>query len=78
MLGRIMRRGGKRSSRVPIPGENTATVIAAIPNALEIASLCQPKALANGSINKLKVYGMIAAKLTMTPTNAARQTPQPG
>lgn len=69
---------GKRSSSVPMPGENTATVIAAMPNAFEIASRCHPKAFDSGSRNKLNVYGIMAAKLTMTPTNAAKQTPHPG
>ena len=61
-----------------MPGEKTATVIAAMPKALEMASLCQPKDLDSGSRKRLNVYGMIAAKLTMTPTKAARHTPQPG
>lgn len=53
--GRMIRRGGKRSSSIPMPGENTATVIAAMPNALGIASLCQPKALDSGARNRLNV-----------------------
>ena len=61
-----------------MPGENKATVMAAMPNALDIASRCQPKALDRGSRKRLKVYGMMAAKLTITPTKAAAQTPQPG
>src|SRR5579885_454684 len=77
-LGMMMRRGGNRSSSVPIPGETIATVIAAMPNAFEIASRRQPKEDDRGSINRLNVYGMMAAKLTMTPMNAAAHTLQPG
>jgi hypothetical protein len=43
-------------------GEKTATVIAAIPNALEMASRRQPKALDSGSRNRLNVFGMMAGK----------------
>ena len=33
----------------------------------EIASRCQPKAACSGFKNRLKVYGTIGAKLTITP-----------
>ena len=60
-----------------MPGEKTATVIAAIPKVLEMASRFQPNAAWRGAIKRLKVNGTIAAKLNITPKNAARTTAQP-
>src|SRR5271163_1337093 len=77
MHGRIILRGGNRSSSVPIVGEHAATVSAAIANACDIASRLHPKAPCSGPRNRLKVNGTIAAKLTMTPTNAASVTLHP-
>jgi len=62
---------------MPMPGEKTATVIAAIPKVLEIASRLQPNAAWRGAIKRLKVNGTIAAKLNITPKNAASTTAQP-
>ena len=42
--GRMMRRGGKRSSSMPMPGEKSATVMAAIAKAFDIGSRCHPNA----------------------------------
>jgi hypothetical protein len=78
MLGRMIRLAGKRSSNEPIPGETAATVSAAIANACEIASRFHPNALSSGSRKRLKVKGTMAAKLTITPVNAARTTCHPG
>jgi hypothetical protein len=51
--------------------------MAAMPKVLEMASRFQPNAAWRGAIKRLKVYGTIAAKLNITPKNAARTTVQP-
>jgi hypothetical protein len=53
--GRMMRRGGKRSSRTPMPGETKATVIAASANVPPMASRFQPNAVCSGFRKRLKV-----------------------
>ena len=44
----MIRRGLKRSSRMPSGGEQTATVIAAMPNAADTASRDQENSSASG------------------------------
>jgi hypothetical protein len=44
----------------------------------EIASRRHPKLSESGLRKRLKVYGTMAEKLTMTPKNPARETFQPG
>jgi len=58
-------------------GETTATVIAARANVPPMASRFQPNAAWSGFRKRLKVYGTMGAKLTITPVNAATTTAQP-
>lgn len=55
MAGRMILRGGNLSSRCPMPGEQTAMVMAVIPKAMEIPSRFHPNASCNGARKRLKV-----------------------
>src|SRR6476661_7551341 len=78
MHGSTMRLRPYRSSSRPSTGEQTATVIAAIPNAAEMLSRLHPNSALNGFRKTLKVKTRSDPKLTMTPKNAASTTSQPG
>ncbi len=77
MHGTMIRLGLNRSSNRPRIGDAAATVIAAIPNAAEIASLLQPNSAASGFRNTLNVKTRSEPKLTNTPACAASTTRQP-
>jgi hypothetical protein len=74
MHGTTMGRGPYRSSSLPSIGEHTATVIAAIPKAVEMLSRLHPNSVLSGFKNTPKVNTNSDPKLTVTPQNAASTT----